>query len=214
MTGSKVANKPVDDSLKNFNPTDPIYTVSDAYPPNKEKTWPYPAEKCGWMMVHNALRGEIIQFQDTLSAIKARRGALKGWEVECIQDVFIAHLYNMEEHHSTEDNILSPELMKRFKYPDKLTDDHEAIFAQLDKASEIVKSLKAGDDVASTIGSLSQEFDLYKESIFPHFAEEEVCSVLLMISCLRLYAPAEALLSAIAESSETDVRNSTFSCIL
>lgn len=122
--------QPVDNSLKNFYPTDPRYTVNDQYPPNKEATWPYPAEKCGWMMVHNALRGEIIQLQDTLAAIKARKGTLKAWEVECIQDVFIAHLYNMEEHHSTEDNILSPQLMKRFKYPDKLTDDHEAIFAQ------------------------------------------------------------------------------------
>jgi hemerythrin-like domain-containing protein len=175
MTQPKVL--PADNCLKNFSPTDPRYTVNEKYPPNKETTWPYPAEKSGWMMVHNALRGEIIQFQDTLSAIKARRGTLKPWEVECIQDVFIAHLYNMEEHHSTEDNILSPELMKRFKYPDKLTDDHEAIFAQLDKASEIVKSLKAGDDVLTTIGSLSQEFDRYKESIFPHFAEEEMYAI-------------------------------------
>jgi glutamate synthase domain-containing protein 1 len=144
MTQPKIANKP-DDSLKNFSPTDPRYTVNEQFPPNKEGTWPYPKEKCGWMMVHNALRGEIIQFQDTLTAIKARRGTLKAWEVECIQDVFIAHLYNMEEHHS-----------------------------QLDKASEIVKSLKVGDDVATTIASLSHEFGLYKESIFPHFAEEEM----------------------------------------
>lgn len=176
MTQPKVL--PADESLKNFSPTDPRYTVDEKkFPPNKESTWPYPAEKCGWMMVHNALRGEIIQFQDTLSAIKARRGTLKSWEVECIQDVFIAHLYNMEEHHSTEDNILSPELMKRFKYPDKLTDDHEAIFAQLDKASEIVKSLKTGDDTITTIGSLSHEFNVYKESIFPHFAEEEMYAI-------------------------------------
>jgi len=171
---SKVASsQPIDDSLKNFSPTDPKYKVSDEFLPDKECLWPYAADQCGWVMVHNALRGEIIQFQETLAAIKARRGTLKAWEVECIQDVFIAHLYNMEEHHSTEDNILSPEFMKRFHYPDKLTDDHEAIFAQLDKASDIVKSLKAGDDTITTIDSLSREFDLYKECIFPHFREEE-----------------------------------------
>lgn len=159
-----------------FVPTDAKYQVSDEYPPNKESTWPYPPEKSGWYMAHNCLRDAMEQFQDCLASVRSKADKcphLQVWQVNCLQELFALQYNMVEEHHTTEDSILAPEFLKRFKYPDKLVDDHEGIITQLDKVKDIVKNLKPGADAVACMDELMVVFEQYSRAIRPHFEEEE-----------------------------------------
>lgn len=160
-----------------FDPTDLKYQVSDEFPPDKESTWPYPMEKAGWVLAHNALRGAMEQFQYCLSTVKKKssedNNKLQAWQVKCIKEVFAFQYEFIEEHHAFEDNILAPEFSKRFKYPDKLVDDHDGIIKQLNKVNELVKNLQPGLDTATAIHEVLNEFDKYDKAIRPHLLEEE-----------------------------------------
>lgn len=162
-----------------FDPTDTKYQVSVEFPPNKESTWPYPPEKSGWYMAHNCLRDTMEQFQDCLASVRSSKANnkcpphLQEWQVDCLQELFALQYNMVEEHHTTEDNILAPEFLKRFKYPDKLVDDHDGIIQQLDRVNDIVKNLKPGADAVASMDELIAEFEKYSDAIRPHFEEEE-----------------------------------------
>jgi hypothetical protein len=103
-----------------FNPTDPKYQQKDEFKPDKEASWPYPAEKDGWMHAHNALREETRNLVTALEATDAREGKLKDWEAMCIKKAWAAHEIHVHSHHKNEDDIMVPFLETRFKYPDKV----------------------------------------------------------------------------------------------
>jgi hemerythrin-like domain-containing protein len=177
-------NKEETPAAATFDPTDLKYRVSDEFPPDKESTWPYPPEKSGWFMAHNCLRGMMEQFQDCLTSVRGRKANeyphyLQVWQVDCLQELFAFQYDMVKEHHTTEDNILAPEFLKRFKYPDKLVDDHEGIIKLLDKVNGIVKNLKPGADAVASIDELIVEFEKYSKMIRPHFEEEESVGLLL-----------------------------------
>lgn len=128
-------------------------------------------------MAHNVLRGAMEQFQDCLDAVKKQssedENTLQSWQVKCIQEVFAFQYDFIEEHHTFEDNVLAPEFCKRFKYPDKLVDDHDGIIKQLNKVNELVKNLQPGVDTVTAIDEVLAEFDKYDKAIRPHLLEEE-----------------------------------------
>jgi hypothetical protein len=50
------------------DPASPEYKISDEFLPDKESTWHFPAEKDGWMLAHNALRGQMQMMKEALQA--------------------------------------------------------------------------------------------------------------------------------------------------
>ena len=106
--------------MSSFDPTDPQYQVIDDFKPDKESTWPYPPERDGWVLAHNAIRGEMKAFREAFEAMKERDEPLKEWEIHAIKTAVGEHLEHIHAHHSNEDNIFVHELMKRFHYPKKV----------------------------------------------------------------------------------------------
>ena len=93
------------------------YQVNDEYLPDKEALWNHKPEESGWTLAHNALRSEMTTFLEALAAVKSQ-GALKEWQIKAIQTVFEGHFTHIHGHHENEDDILAPEVQKRFKYPE------------------------------------------------------------------------------------------------
>lgn len=166
-----------------FNPCDRVYQVSQEFKPDKSKTWPYPAEEDGWFHAHNALRRELQMLEDCFEAVAARSmktALLLEWEVECIKTIFEGHYEFIHEHHSNEDTKFTPVFSKRFRYPDKLTDDHEEIVKQLEAVCSRVRALQAGDNREVVIGSLTVDFKVYRTNLTAHLKEEEDTGIPLM----------------------------------
>jgi hypothetical protein len=103
-----------------FDPTSIQYQISKQYVPNKESTWPYPAQEDGWFHAHNALRGQMQMIHDALQTIQSRHQPLLDWEVKALVQAFDHHYEFIHTHHSNEDDISTPELLKRFQYPEKV----------------------------------------------------------------------------------------------
>ena len=171
-----------------FDPTDPKYQVKEEFKPDKEGTWHYPAEEDGWMKAHNAIRAELDLLQDCFEAVLSRGGRLEKWEIECLQQVFDAHNLFLHEHHTSEDKILAPALAERFKYPEKLTDDHDAIVDALAVLKSKIGCLEAGVSRKESMEDILTEFKAYKSNLKAHLKEEEDIGLPL----LRAYfTPAE-----------------------
>ena len=173
-----------------FDPTDTKYQVSDDFPPDRESTWPYPPEKSGWVIAHNYLRDSMNQFQECLISVRDNSSKinLQEWQVDCIRELFTLHYDMVEEHHTTEDKVLAPEFLKRFKYPEKLVDDHGGIIEQLDRVSDIVRDLKPGGADAIAIASVDKliaEFETYSNAMRAHFQEEEAIGLPLSRAYFR-----------------------------
>jgi hemerythrin-like domain-containing protein len=151
------------------NPTSSEYQINSQYLPDKEKTWPFPPEKDGWVVAHNALRGEMQMINEALQAIQKRGQQLQAWEIKALNRALDAHLIHINAHHSNEDDIFTPELKKRFRYPDKLTSDHARLVNMLGSIEKNFHWLKPGDKVDAFL----TEWVQYQEYMIPHLAEEE-----------------------------------------
>lgn len=92
------------------------YKISDEFPADKESLWNHTREQSGWTLAHNALRAEMTSYIEALEAVK-EQGSLKAWQVKALQTVFEGHFEHVHGHHHNEDEILAPEMQKRFKYP-------------------------------------------------------------------------------------------------
>lgn len=155
--------------VTSFDPTDKKYQVSEDFPPDKESTWGYPAEKDGWVRAHNALRKEMADMIDSIRAA-AKRGPLQAWEVNCIQTFWEAHYEHIESHHSNEDDLLVPFLKTRFHVPDKVEAEHKDLVLMLKKIGGMVSNLKEG----ATLDELLKNLVEYETLMKPHLLEEEV----------------------------------------
>ncbi|GKY98741.1 hypothetical protein MPSEU_000830400 [Mayamaea pseudoterrestris] len=173
-----------------INPCDPIYQVSKDFAPDKESTWPHPKEQDGWVLAHNSLRSEITALKSALMAIHKRGGIKTQWEIKALQGASAAHLEHIHAHHSNEDEIMTPFITTRAKYPDRLTEDHDGIVKQLRLLESMIMALKVSDNVEK----LLKEFIAYEEDLLPHLAEEEEIGLPLM----RAYFTPEDLKPAIA----------------
>jgi hypothetical protein len=83
--------------MPSIDTQDPKYQVTDQFKPDKESTWKYPAERDGWRIAHNAIRGELAFMRETLQIIRGR--ALQQWEVQALKEAANAHLLHIRSHH-------------------------------------------------------------------------------------------------------------------
>jgi hemerythrin-like domain-containing protein len=173
-----------------FDPTDKQYQLHAEFPPNKESTWKYPAEKDGWCCAHRALMGEIRIFTEAFESLKWRGNELVDWEITSIQTAFAGHLEHVTWHHSDEDDNVVPFLKKRFKYPAKLEAAHPEIEALSDKIKTAIEGLKAGDRIDPILAAWKE----YGGIIVPHMKEEEEFALPL----LRAYFTQDDLRPVIA----------------
>jgi hypothetical protein len=103
-----------------FDPTSTEHEISKQYLPDKETSWPYPKEDDGWILDHNVLRGQMQMIREGLEAIQARGQPVVEWEVTALLQAFDHHYVFFQTHHADEDDIFTPALSKRFKFPDKV----------------------------------------------------------------------------------------------
>eukprot|EP00815_Leptocylindrus_aporus_P006649 CAMPEP_0116060602 /NCGR_PEP_ID=MMETSP0322-20121206/6518_1 /TAXON_ID=163516 /ORGANISM="Leptocylindrus danicus var. apora, Strain B651" /LENGTH=218 /DNA_ID=CAMNT_0003545263 /DNA_START=77 /DNA_END=733 /DNA_ORIENTATION=+ len=158
-----------------FDPTDKKYQVSPEFPPDKESSWPFPAEKDGWMGAHNALRKEMTDIVNALNAVKSR-GDMKSFEVTAMQALWKSHHDHVEAHHRNEDELFVPFLKERFAYPEKAVADHSELVKMFGEISGLVDSLKEGDKV----DSLCEKMIQYEEEMDAHLKmEEDMCLPLM-----------------------------------
>lgn len=82
-----------------------------------------------------------------------------------------SHYVHIHNHHSNEDDLLTPYLETRINYPEKLTSDHTELVAKLDSVDSIVKSL--GQKEGDTVTVIVKEMTAYQDIMLPHLKEEE-----------------------------------------
>jgi len=154
-------------ATKRVNTNSRAYQKDPAYPPDKESLWKAPEEKDGWMESHNALRKEVAAMKTALTTTLKGR-PLADWERGSIKAWWKGHFEIIHQHHLNEDDIFTPFMEKRVKYPRKLTSDHNGLVAQLRKIDDIV----SGDLVRAD--QLRSAWSKYQSMLLPHLREEEM----------------------------------------
>ena len=166
-----------------FDPTDLQYQADKSFAPDKESKWTHGKESDGWCHAHNAIRAELQMVQECfLAAQKQAKNSphISEWQVKSFQKVFDGHYLFVHEHHTNEDNILTPKLTKRIKYPAKLTDDHDGIVKQLENIKQLIHGLKPGNDSEASMRALVKEWKEYSSNLKEHMQEEEDIGLPLM----------------------------------
>jgi hypothetical protein len=102
-----------------FDPTSSEYQVSPDFAPDKGETWPYPPEKDGWTLAHNAIRTEMELLKDSVETL-LKTDVVEGWMVTGLVSMWKVHFIHIHSHHDTEDVLMAPQLRERFKYPPKV----------------------------------------------------------------------------------------------
>jgi len=167
-------------AMSRINPLDKKWQLDPAHGPIFESEWKHPEKKDGWYHAHNALRYEVEQMKRVLKHLKNRK--LLAWEKNSIATWWAAHSESIHAHHHSEDEIMTPFIETRVKYPRKLTTDHTGLVAQLDKIDALIRG---GIDTAT---QLRAEWGTYERILKPHLREEECVGLPL----LRAYfTPAE-----------------------
>lgn len=165
--------------------TDVQYQVSKDFDPDKESTWAHPKEKDGWMLAHNALRGEVGDLEAAISAVAKKYNMdCPGWAVEALQKAWVAHESHVHAHHGNEDELFMPFLSTRIKMDNKVEAEHKEILDIMKKIDDMVKALKAGDKLTNIVATMKE----YKTMLFPHLEEEEEFGLVLMRA---YFTPAE-----------------------
>lgn len=163
-----------------FDPTDLKYQADKKFAPDKESQWNHPAEHDGWVHAHNAIRGELRMIQEIFESLQKQAipedplsTKLKDWQVKALQSIFQAHSQFIHHHHRNEDEIMTPELIKRIVYPEKLTSDHDGLVEAMASLQKAFDNLKVGDSINGTMGALLSQWVSYSEDLKEHLLEEE-----------------------------------------
>lgn len=151
------------------------YQANPDFKPDKRNLWKIPPKKTGWVLAHNAIRGEISSFEKTLINIK---NPLQKSQIESIKIWWNGHFIHVHEHHSNEDNVFNPFLRTRINYPDKLESDHVQLVEHLNKIDSCIKTISQND----AINELLDLWIQYKEMMFPHLLEEEKIGLPLVMA--------------------------------
>lgn len=160
-------------TMTKFDPTDAKYQLTEEFKPDKEETWTHPPEADGWVHAHNYIRKELDLLHDCFDAIGTRGGEFDEWEAQSLQKVFHAHHDFIHMHHTNEDKILAPKLQTRFKYPEKLCDDHDGIIEALSVLSQKINEIKKGDSRKEKVQNILSDFKSYSSNLREHLKEEE-----------------------------------------
>jgi len=161
--------------ISSINVADPKWCASEDYDPDKESSWAYPAEKDGWFMAHNAVRGEIADVKRALTAL-AERSTVEEWEVDALRTIWSEHQPHIHSHHSNEDAQMNPYLATRINMPPKLQTDHDALL----KHMETLDGLISGPIDDKDVHKLLAAWTAYETMMLPHLREEEDICLPLM----------------------------------
>ncbi len=145
---------------------DLTYQADINFSPDKGNTWTITPEQSGWVLSHNAIRGEINAMRETLAGLKRQ---LRGWEIKCLKLWWEGHRIHVHEHHNNEDNIFNPFLRTRINYPEKLETDHQGIIKIMEQINTVIFTLTPGDQTCE----IKILWDQYRTLMFPHLEEEE-----------------------------------------
>jgi len=166
-----------------FDVLDPTYQIHEKYPPNMNTTWTYGMEHDGWWIAHQALRGELDDFQATLKSLHGRLGTKQR---AAMQKWWRGHLIHMHSHHHNENKIAKKFASQRFRWPDFIEPDHDDILQRLDSINNLVDKIvnsNRPEDVATNLSELTIAWTDYHCTISQHLdREEEIC-----ISLMRAY---------------------------
>ena len=191
-----------------FDPYEPVYQIHDKYPPNMTSTWTYGVKHDGWWIAHEALRGELNDFQMALKSLvpipltstvpSSTAVTDHSVIVIALQKWWRGHLKHMHSHHRNEDRIIKGFATQRFRWPDFVETDHQDILQRLNAIDALVQRIvEIGKSVASsrdTTGSSSPPSDNivtcmaelkslwadYNRVILQHLDQEEQVCIALM----------------------------------
>lgn len=127
--------------------------------------WKAAIHKDGWVLAHNAIRGELNDFQYVLTHMKYRTTTPK--YAESIRKWWKGHAEHIHGHHSNEDDILNPFIRTRVEYPEKLEEDHTCLIKCMQEIESCIHK-KPID-----IEQLSNLWNNYVNYMNPHLWEEE-----------------------------------------
>jgi hypothetical protein len=173
-----------------FDPMEPSYQVQPKYRPDKSSTWTYGLDADGWMIAHDALRGEVSDFELALNESNHR---ISHSQTMAIQKWWNLHLKHMQSHHRNEDKIVKRFVSRRFIYPEFMENDHILINAHLVAINNVITELVntttniiAGNENwdsevrLPTVMKLQLAWKAYMDDLLPHLkAEEDICIPLM-----------------------------------
>jgi hypothetical protein len=151
---------------------DPQWQVSQSHAPDNGGTWSFPPERDGWVLAHNALRGEVEEFEDALVRLVALDLPLPAWAAESAREWWRYHHHHIHSHHTNEDELLNAFLRTRFHYPPKMEADHTVIVGMLNELDALIGHLREGSPPAD-LRAVHAQWLTYKTTLFPHLIEEE-----------------------------------------
>lgn len=131
----------------------------------------------GWTLAHDALRGEIRDFQHALDAAsqpisrRQARAMSKWWR---------GHLKHVHSHHTNEDRIVKAFVQRRFAYPEFMDEDHEEIEHHFDAISKYMRDLyiaRNDHDRMVAFVQLKRAFAEYADCLLPHLLAEEAIGI-------------------------------------
>ena len=163
-----------------FNVSDPRWQVSEKYPPDKSHLWSYPVAIDGWTLAHDALRGEVRDFDTVLQTLQDEQQQMMmgSQQATAMQAWWRGHYVHLLNHHKNEDDILKAFVQQRFHYPSFMEIQHDNILTLLDELNELVGNVlvHASTDqgrASIVLDQIYPKWTSYREELLPHLKAEE-----------------------------------------
>ena len=80
------------------------WQLSQSHPPDKTHLWTYGIDMDGWTLAHDALRGEINDFEHALDTImEHQHEGISHRQARAMRNWWKGHLTHVQSHHTNED---------------------------------------------------------------------------------------------------------------
>ena len=152
------------------------WQISPCFPPDKSGTWTFGIDVDGWKLAHDALRGEIRDFQHALNVLEQDQVPPTRQQSRALRRWWNGHVRHTQSHHKNEDRIVKSFVEQRFVYPAFMEDDHVKIDHHLETISELTRRLsstRAAKDRTKVLKRLREAFEEYVNDFLPHLQAEE-----------------------------------------
>lgn len=134
--------------------------------------WKAPLHNDGWVLAHNAIRGELSDFMYVINHLTNR--VITNQHCQNIRLWWKGHVEHIEGHHSNEDDLLNPFIRSRVDYPEKLEKDHEFLVGCIKDINVCL------EETPISIAKLKALWVNYCEHMLPHLLEEEKVGIPLL----------------------------------
>ena len=151
--------------------------------------WRADISKDGWVLAHNAIRGELSDFAYVLIHLKRRDLTPK--HAKHIRLWWKGHSEHVYGHHYNEDHILNPFIRTKTEYPEKLEKDHTYLVNCMDEIDDCIKT------VPIDVKLLTDKWTNYMNFMNAHLWEEEEVGIPLVrkyLSPQEFQVPLQAIL--------------------